>query len=93
MPLLFRNGAFISKMNTFCCSQYRSYKKGIPSYLHDRSREFVLHCLERRKIAKASDFSGITCQGKGLFFTSNLSECSEDYFGNEHEMPKCSCCD
>ena len=84
-------------MNTFYCSQYRSYNKGIPSYLHDRSREFVLHCLERRKIALGSDLSGITCQGKGLFsvvsFPNNLSECYKVYFGNEHEMPKCSCYD
>ena len=112
MPLLFLNTAFISKeqllflhsifplssyMNTFCCSQYRSYNKGIPSYLHDRPREFVLYCLERRKIALGFDFSGVTCQRKGLFlvlsFTNNLSECYKVYFGNEHEMPKCSCYD
>ena len=84
-------------MNTFYCSQYRSYNKGIPSYLHDRPREFVLHCLERRKIALGSDLSGITCQRKVLFsvmsFTNNLSECYKVYFGNEHEMPKYSCYD
>ena len=84
-------------MNTFYCSQYRSYNKGIPSYLHDRPREFVLHCLERRKIALGSDLSGITCQRKGLFsvmsFTNNLSECYKVHFGNEHEMLKCSCYD
>ena len=84
-------------MNTFYCSQYRSYNKRIPSYLHDRPPEFVLHCLERRKIALGSDLSGITCQGKGLFsvesFANNLSVCYKVYFGNEHEMPKCSCYD
>ena len=84
-------------MNTSYYSQYRSYNKGIPSYLHDRPREFVLHCLERRKIALGSDLSGITCQRKVLFsvmsFTNNLSECYKVYFGNEHEMPKCSCYD
>ena len=83
--------------NTFYCSQYRCYNKGIPSYLHDRPREFVLHCLERREIALGSDLSGITCQGKGLFsvmsLTNNFSECYEVYFGNENEMPKCSCYD
>ena len=109
MPLLFRNASFVSKeqllflhstfsLSSYCdmnTSYYRSYNKGIPSYLHDRPREFVLHCLERRKIALGSDLSGITCQGKGLFsvvsFTNNLSECYKAYFGNEHEMPKCSC--
>ena len=93
MPLLFRNASFVSKeqllflyslssycdMNTFCCSQHRSYNKMIPSYLHDRPQEFVSHCLERRRVALGSDLSGITCQGKGLFwvvsFTNNLSEC------------------
>ena len=61
------------------------------------SREFVLHCLERRKIALGSDLSGITCQGKDLFtvlsFTNSLSECYEVYFGNEDEMAKYSCYD
>ena len=60
----------------------------------NRPREFVLHCLERRKIALGSDLSGISCQGKGLFsvmsLTNNLSECYEVYFGNENETPKCS---
>ena len=106
---MLRNASFVSKeqllflyslssycdMNTFCCSQHRSYNKMIPSYLHDRPQEFVLHCLERRTIALGSDLSGITCQGKGLFwavsFTNNLSECYKVYFGNEHEIPKCSC--
>ena len=84
-------------MNIFYCSQYWSYNKGIPYYLHDKPQEFVLHCLERWKIALGSDLSGITCQRKGLFsvmsFTNNLSECYKVYFGNEHEMPKCSCYD
>ena len=84
-------------MNTFYCSQYRSYNKWIPSYLHDRPREFVLHCLERRKIALGFDLSGITGQRKGLFsvvsFANNLSECYKVYFGNEHEISKCSCYD
>ena len=84
-------------MNTFCCSQYQSNNKGIPSHLHDRPQEFVLHCLKRRKIALGSDLSEITCQWKGLFtvvsFTNKLSKCYKVYFGSEHEMPKCSCYD
>ena len=79
-------------MNIFYCSQYWSYNKGIPSYLHDKPQEFVLHCLERWKIALGSDLSGITRQGKGLLsvvsFANNLSECYKVYFGNEDEMPK-----
>ena len=80
-------------MNTFYCNQYQSYHKGIPFYLHDSPREFVLHCLERQKVALGSDLSGITCQGRGLFsvlcFTNNLRELFEVYFRNEYEMPKC----
>ena len=83
-------------MNTLYCSRYRSYNNRIPSYLHDRPPEFVLHCLERRKIPLESDLSETTCQGKGLFsvvsFANNLSECYKVYFGNEHEI-KCSCYD
>ena len=51
-------------MNTFYCSQYRSYNKGVPSNLHYRQPELVLYCLERLKIAMAPDLSVITCQGK-----------------------------
>ena len=57
-------------MNNFYCSQYRSYNKGIPSNLHDRPREFVLLCLEKRKIALRYDLSEIIRQGKGLSFFS-----------------------
>ena len=45
--------------------------------------------MERQTIALGSDFSEITCQGKGNFlvlsFTNNLSERYKVYFGNEHE--------
>ena len=29
-------------------SQYRSYKKFVPTYLHDRPHSVILHCLERK---------------------------------------------
>ena len=54
-------------MNTFHYSQYWSYNKEIPSKLHDRHKEFVLHCLERGRISLESDLSRIFCQGKGFF--------------------------
>ena len=85
---LFLNDAFISKeqllfftlfslssycnMNVLCFSQYRSYSKGIPSYLHDKPQEFVLHCLERQKIALGSDFSGTTCANNFLQVLKNF---------------------
>ena len=54
--------------------------------------EFVLDCLERRKIALGSNSLGITSHAKYLFsvvtFTNNLSECYKIYFGNEHETSK-----
>ena len=77
---------------TFCCNQYQSYSEGFPSNLHDRPWEFVLHCLERRKIALGSDLWRITSQEKDLFavlnFTNNLSKCYKIYSWNKHEMPK-----
>ena len=80
-------------MNTVYCNKYQSYNKGIPSYLHDNPQEFVLHCLESQ-VSLGSDLSEITCQGKGLFsvlcFSNNLREFYENYFANQHEMPKCS---
>ena len=84
-------------MNTFFSSQYRSYNKSIPPYLHSRPRSLVLNCLEKRGIALSSDLTGITCQGKGSFsvssFSNNVRESYEVHFGNENEMPKCSCLD
>ena len=84
-------------MNTFFSSQYRSYNKSIPPYLHNRPRSFVLNCLEKRGIVLPSDLTGITCQGKGSFsvsrFSDNVRESYEVHFGNENEMPKCSCLD
>ena len=90
-------------MNTFYCSQYQSYNKGIPSYLHDRPREMRIFIetgslyYVRLVAVLGSDLSGITYQGKGFFsvvsFANNLSECYKVYFENEHEMPKCSCFD
>ena len=53
--------------------------------------------LEKRGIALSSDLTGITCQGIGSFFVSsfsnNVRESYEVHFGNENEMPKCSCLD
>ena len=54
-------------MNTFHCSQYWSYNEGIPSKLHERDKEFVLHCLERGRISLGSDLSGIFCREKTFF--------------------------
>ena len=84
-------------MNTFFSSQYRSYNKSIPPYLHNRPRSFVLSCLEKRGIALSSDLTGIACQEKGSFsvssFSNNVRESYEVHFGNENEMPKCGCLD
>ena len=84
-------------MNIFFSSQYRSYNKSIPPYLHNRPRSFILNCLEKRGIAMPSDLTGITCQGKGSFsvlsFSNNVHESYEVYFGSKNEMPKCSCLD
>ena len=71
---------------TFCCNQYQSKNEGFPSNLNDRPWEFVLHCLERRKIALGSDWWRITSQEKDLFavlsFTNNLSKCYKIYSWN-----------
>ena len=82
-------------INIYFSSQYRSYNKSIPPYLHNRSKSFVVNCLEKRGITLSSYLTGITCQGKGSFsalnFSNNVRESYEVHFGNENEMPKCSC--
>ena len=76
-------------INTFCCSQYRSYNKGIPSYfLSSRQAPGIRLQL----FGKADDCSGIWFFRNYppkerlflvLIFTNNLSKCYKVYFGNE----------
>ena len=85
---------FPDNVNTFFSSQYQSYNKSIPPYLHNRLRSIVLNCLENRGITLSFELPGITCQGRGSFsvssFSNNVRESYEVHFGNKNEMPKCS---
>ena len=54
-------------MNTFYCSHYRSYNKGTPSYLHDRPREFILHCLESGRLLCDLFYQELPAKGKAFF--------------------------
>ena len=77
-------------INTFCCSQYRSYNKGIPSYFLP---SWQAPGIRWQWFGKADDCSGIWFFRNYppkerlflvLIFTNNLSKCYKVYFGNEH---------
>ena len=79
-------------------SQYRSYKSFIPSYLHDRPRSVVLHCLDRK--SNSTKFSAESIHDvdseKGIFEVEKASgHRYEVNFGKDttEEMPSCTCKD
>ena len=79
-------------------SQYRSYKSYIPSYLHDRPRSVILHCLDRK--SNSAKFSAESIHDvdseKGIFEVEKESgHRYEVNFGMDttEEMPSCTCKD
>ena len=77
---------------------YRSYHSHIPSYLHDRPRSVIIHCLDRRtNSAKilADNVHDIDSE-KGVFEVEKTSGSKHRVdFGksNLEQMPSCSCKD
>ena len=79
-------------------SQYRSYKKCVPAYLHDRPRGVVLHCLDRKTKSLKYSPEAVSDVDKeeGVFevekpaggrHTVNFGKTAQD------EMPSCTCRD
>ena len=49
-------------LNYQTSSSYRTYNEFVPSYLHGRPRQVILHCLERKSSSRKYDQSDIISQ-------------------------------
>ena len=75
-------------------SQYRKYSKEVPSYLINRPKSLVVHCLEKISAAKAVDSSGIVMRDHGSFSIVSSTDTKMTYnlsFGDDDKMPHCDC--
>ena len=79
-------------------SMYRSYHSHIPSYLHDRPRSVIIHCLDRRTNSSkflADSIHDIDSE-KGVFEVEKTSGSKHRVnFGisSSQQMPSCTCKD
>ena len=79
-------------------SQYRSYKSHIPQYLHDRPKQTIVHCLERKpKALKYTDEDiEVLDIDQGIFtIKGSKGKTHKVSFGIHAEdgMPSCTCAD
>ena len=79
-------------------SQYRSYKSHIPDYLHDRPKNVIVHCLQRR--SKALKYTeedvGVLDKEDGVFKVKGSKGKTHTVkigVKTEDEMPCCTCAD
>ena len=83
----------IFKMNV----GYRKYSNDVPEYLRNRPRELVRHCLRKISLANSADLSAISIVKNGVFsvksFENNESKRYMVSFGDDVNMPKCTCLD
>ena len=84
-------------MNTSYCSQIGHTTKGfLLTFMTGPGNSFYIVC-KGEKLLWDLIFQELPVKGKVFFwvlsFTNNMSGCYEVCFGNEHEMPKCSCYD
>lgn len=73
---------------------YRSYNAEVPSFLRNRPRKLVKHCIKR--IGETTNIQASSICRKGDLFTVLSSSSSEIYtikFGTERDFPKCTCHD
>jgi hypothetical protein len=78
-------------------SQHRRYSEGIPRYLWDRPKAFVVHCMEKlysSEYATETDVERVA-EKKGWVFNVRSSANSKRWynvdFGDESHLPHCSC--
>lgn len=74
---------------------YRKYKDSVPSFLHGRPRNIVLHCLDRQ--AKGRKYGSVditTLEDEGCFEVKKTSGGTHTVdFGSNAGSPSCSCKD
>lgn len=85
------------QLNYKQCSNCRAYDgRLVPSYLHDRPRSTIIHCLRRKAEGEKLPSNYVTCIDlcTGKFQVKGREE--QNYtvsFGSPEEMPCCSCPD
>ena len=74
---------------------YRKYKDSVPSFLHGRPRNVVLHCLDRQAKGRKYDKADITVlEEEGCFEVNKSSGGTHRVeFGSNTDSPSCSCKD
>ena len=68
----------------------------VPSYLHDRPRHTIIHCLKRKEEGEKLPSCSVTCVDlrTGKFCVKGSGEAVYNIsFGSSEEMPSCSCPD
>ena len=77
--------------------RYRKYSSDVSEYLGNRPRELVKHCLKKISLANFADLSAISIVKNGVFsvkgYENNKSKRHMVSFGNDVNMPKCTCLD
>ncbi|XP_047141532.2 uncharacterized protein LOC105847166 isoform X1 [Hydra vulgaris] len=84
------------EINTRSSGNYRQYSSYLPSFLHDRPRHFVKHCLQKMSLAQHIDLSGVLVSEPGKFLCASSTNSREFYsifFGDSDNMPNCTCQD
>ena len=83
-------------LNYKTSSSYRTYNDFVPSYLHGRPRQVILHCLERKSSSRKHDQSDIISQDTivGVFTIKGSSNKLHTVnFGTATGEPSCTCPD
>ena len=78
-------------------SDTENIQSDVPEYLRNRPRELVKHCVKKISFANSADLSAISIVKNGVFsvksFENNESKRYMVSFGDDVNMPKCTCLD
>ena len=71
------------------CSANRKYKDSIPSYLHNRPKAVILHCLDRNTSSIKFEPEDISSESEGVFKVQS----GENAYTVDFKTPSCTCPD
>ena len=81
-----------TKLNVQSSSTVRKYSSCIPTYLHNRPRKMVKHCMQRLAQAEQSDPSWVRSTNNKTLFHVKSERSAEEYLV-DIERPGCTCLD
>ncbi|XP_065657614.1 uncharacterized protein LOC136082384 [Hydra vulgaris] len=76
--------------------RFKQYSSNVPEFLINRPHHFIKHCLEKQNLANNTDLTKVQMKDPGVFVVNSFSVANKNYlvhFGDEKNMPKCSCND